>query len=145
MKKTKLISRKLAIIALTISTICGAFFVSPNMVYASEGNGSISVEVPQGWQNKAVTLQVKVEDYVIYDDKNKEIPVTAKKVNVAIDDGKYQDITDSMIVTIDHNCKLKLQVIYTDGGSASDCGKYRPLQSKRTTVISSQKGKTRFW
>ncbi len=144
MKKTKLISRKLAIIALTISTICGAFFVSPNMVYASEGNGGISVEVPQGWQNKAVTLQVKVEDYVIYDDKNKEIPVTAKKVNVAIDDGKYQDITDSMIVTIDHNCKLKLQVIYTDGGSASESYDIQNFDLELPTIQTSVTGETLY-
>lgn len=108
---------KAAIAAVTVGTAFGAFLM-PVQAFASDGNGAVWTEIPQGWQNHEYTAQVKVEDYVIWDHDNKEIPVTYKSVEYAIDDGKYVDITDTMVVTIDKNCHLKLRAIYEDGGCA---------------------------
>ena len=140
----KAIKQKLAMIALVISTLCGAFFVLSTVAFASEGNGSIGVDIPKGWQNKPVTLQVKVEDYVIYDRKGKELPITAKSVKAAFDDGKYQDITDSMVVTIDHNGTLKLQVLYTDGGSASESYTIENFDLEQPTIQASVSGENMY-
>lgn len=117
MKVLKLIKTKAAIAAVAISTAVGAFLM-PVQAFASDGNGAVWTEIPQGWQNHEYTAQVKVEDYVIWDKDNNEIPVTYKSVEYAIDDGKYVDITDTMVVTIDKNCHLKLRAIYEDGGCA---------------------------
>lgn len=108
---------KAAIAAVTVGTAFGAFLM-PVQAFASDGNGAVWTEIPQGWQNHEYTAQVKVEDYVIWDHDNKEIPVTYKSVEYAIDDGKYVDITDTMVVTIEKNCHLKLRAIYEDGGCA---------------------------
>ena len=117
MKVVSLIKSKLAITAVALGTALGAFLM-PVQAFASDGNGAVWTEIPQEWQNHEYTAQVKVEDYVIWDKDNKEIPITYKSVEYAIDDGKYVDITDTMVVTIDKNCHLKLRAIYEDGGCA---------------------------
>lgn len=117
MKLVSLIKSKAAIAVVSLGTALGAFLM-PVQAFASDGNGAVYMEIPEGWQNHEYTGMVKVEDYVIWDKDNKEIPVTAAEVYYAIDDGKYVNITESMQVTIDKNCKLKLRVIYTDGGCA---------------------------
>jgi len=118
MKLVKYIKSKAAIGAVVVSTVMGAFFMSPVMAFASDGGGAaVYVEEPRGWQTKAVTMQVKTNDGAIYDDKGKEIPVHAKCVYASIDDAGFEDITASMVVTIDHNCKLNLKAIYEDGST----------------------------
>ena len=117
MKIKNFIKTKAAMAAMVIGTLGGAFLM-PVSAFASDGNGAVYVEVPEGWQNHARTLQVKVEDYSIYDSDGKEIPITYKTVYYGIDDGNYTEITDSMVVTIDHNCKLKLKALYEDGNFA---------------------------
>ena len=118
MKLIKYIKSKAAIGAVVFSTVMGAFFMSPVMAFASDGGGAaVYVEEPRGWQTKAVTMQVKTNDGAIYDDKGKEIPVHSKCVYASIDDAGFEDITASMVVTIDHNCKLNLKAIYEDGST----------------------------
>ena len=118
MKLIKYIKSKAAIGAVVVSTVMGAFFMSPVMAFASDGGGAaVYVEEPRGWQTKAVTMQVKTNDGAIYDDKGKEIPVHAKCVYASIDDAGFEDVTASMVVTIDHNCKLNLKAIYEDGST----------------------------
>lgn len=117
MKLINTIKRKAAIAAVSLGTVVGAFLM-PVSAYASDGNGAVYVDVPEGWQNQARTMQVKVEDYSIVGSDGKEIPVTYVNVYYGIDDGDYQEITESMVVTIDKNCKLKLKVLYEDGNFA---------------------------
>ena len=118
MKLIKYIKSKAAIGAVVVSTVMGAFFMSPVMAFASDGGGAaVYVEEPRGWQTKAVTMQVKTNDGAIYDDKGKEIPVHSKCVYASIDDAGFEDITATMVVTIDHNCKLNLKAIYEDGST----------------------------
>lgn len=118
MKMFKILRTKAAIAATVLGTGIGAFLMPAMPVMASDGNGAVYVELPEGWQNQARTLQIKVEDYSIYSEDGKEIPVTYKKVDAAFDDGEYADVTEAMVVTIDHNCTLKLRALYEDGNFA---------------------------
>lgn len=115
MKIMKNIRTKAAIAATVLGTGMGAFLMPAAQVYASDGGGAIYVDIPEGWQNQARTLAVKAEGYSIYDQDGKEIPIKAMKVDVAFDEGVYTDVTSSMMVTVDHNCTLKLKAIYEDG------------------------------
>ena len=118
MKMFNILKTKAAIAATVLGTGIGAFLMPAMPVMASDGNGAVYVEIPEGWQNQARTLQIKVEDYSIYSSDGKEIPVTYKKVDAAFDDGEYAEVTDAMVVTIDHNCRLKLRALYEDGNFA---------------------------
>lgn len=115
MKITNLIKTKAAVAAMVMGTLGGAFFMPATYALASDGDGAVYVEVPQGWQNQPRTLQVKVDDYVKLDKNSKEMTVSYTKVYFAFDEDTYSEITDSMVVTIDHNCKLKLKAFYDDG------------------------------
>ena len=111
------IKTKVAIAATIAGTLGGAFLM-PTVAFASDGgDGAVYVDEPRGWQNKAVTLQVKTNDIYTTTSDGKDITYTAKCVYASIDDEKYKDITDSMVVTIDHNCQLKLKAIYDDGST----------------------------
>lgn len=109
---------KMITFGLTVCTLTGAFFMAPSVVSASEGNGRIEVEIPQGWQKKSATCQVKPVEYTVVNKEGKEVAVTADKVTVSVDGGEEKDITDAMVVTIDHNCKIDLQVCYSNGDVA---------------------------
>ena len=90
---------------LVVSTWIGAFLLSVN-AYASPGKGSVSAVIPEGWQTDAKSIEVSVEEYSIYDEAGEETPIGAKKVEAAIDNGKFKDITKAMRVKIDINFTL---------------------------------------
>ncbi len=104
---------------LVVSTLIGAFLLPVN-VYASPGKGSVSALIPEGWQTDAKSIEVSVEEYPIYDEAGEETLIGAKKVEAAIGNGKFIDITKAMCVTIDHNCTLKLKATYLDGNVISN-------------------------
>lgn len=104
---------------LVVSTLIGAFLLPVN-AYASPGKGSVSAVIPEGWQTDAKSIEVSVEEYPIYDETGEETLIGAKKVEAAIDNGKYKDITKAMRVTIDRNCTLKLRATYLDGNVISN-------------------------
>ena len=143
MKVLKLIKTKAALAAVALSTVFGAFLM-PVQAFASDGNGAVYMELPEGWQNHEYTGMVKVEDYVIWDKDNKEIPITAAEVDYAFDDGKYVNITETMQVTIDHNCKLKLRVIYTDGGCAYSEYDIENFDLERPTIDARLEGENMY-
>ena len=143
MKVLSLIKSKAALAAVALSTVFGAFLM-PVQAFASDGNGAVYMEIPEGWQNHEYTGMVKVEDYVIWDKDNKEIPITAAEVDYAFDDDKYKNITDTMQVTIDHNCKLKLRVIYTDGGCAYSEYDIENFDLERPTIDARLEGENMY-
>ena len=117
MSLAKRIKVKAAIAAMVLGTGAGAFLL-PMSAYASDGeavNGAVYVELPQGWQNKAVTLPLKSTDAVVYTDNGDTYTSQAKLYYAAIDDAGYKDITNTQGVIIDHNCTLKIKAIYDDG------------------------------
>ena len=143
MNKFKTLRTKAAIAATVIGTAFGAFLM-PTTVMASDGNGAVYVEVPEGWQREARTLQIKVDDYSIYSSDNKEIPVTYKKVDVAFDDGDYIEVTESMVVTIMANCTLKLRALYEDGNFAYNEIKITNFDLEQPTIKASVEGETLY-
>ncbi len=143
MNKFKTFRTKAAIAATVLGTAFGAFLM-PTTVMASDGNGAVYVEVPEGWQREARTLQIKVDDYSIYSSDNKEIPVTYKKVDVAFDDGDYIEVTESMVVTITANCTLKLRALYEDGNFAYNEIKITNFDLEQPTIKASVEGETLY-
>ena len=143
MNKFKSLRTKAAIAATVLGTAFGAFLM-PTTVMASDGNGAVYVEVPEGWQREARTLQIKVDDYSIYSSDNKEIPVTYKKVDVAFDDGDYIEVTESMVVTITANCTLKLRALYEDGNFAYNEIKITNFDLEQPTIKASVEGETLY-
>ncbi|MGB4660416.1 MAG: DUF4366 domain-containing protein, partial [Mobilitalea sp.] len=111
---TKL-KRKMMIFVMTVCTLMGVFLMEPSVVHASGGNGGVEVGIPEGWQTKSVTCQVKPVEYSIYDKEGKEVRITADKVAVSFDKGAYTDITDSMVISIANNNRLDVQVTYSNG------------------------------
>ncbi len=117
MSLAKRIKVKAAIAAMVLSTGAGAFLMPMN-TYASDGegvNGAVYIDLPQGWQNKAVTLPLKSTDAVVYTDHGDTYTSQAKLYYAAFDDEGYKDITNMQGVIIDHNCTLKIKAIYDDG------------------------------
>ena len=117
MSLAKRIKVKAAIAAMVLGTGAGAFLL-PMSTFASDGdgiNGAVYIDLPQGWQNKAVTLPLKSTDAVVYTDNGDTYTSQAKLYYAAFDDEGYKDITNTQGVIIDHNCKLKIKAIYDDG------------------------------
>lgn len=117
MSLAKRIKVKAAIAAMVLGTGAGAFLL-PMSTYASDGegvNGAVYIDLPQGWQNKAVTLPLKSTDAVVYTDNGDTYTSQAKLYYAAFDDEGYKDITNTQGVIIDRNCKLKIKAIYDDG------------------------------
>lgn len=144
MKIIRIIKTKAAIAATLLGTVAGAFLLPADQVLASDGNGAVYVEVPEGWQNQARTLQIKVDDYSIYSSDNKEIPVTYKKVDVAFDDGDYIEVTESMVVTITANCTLKLRALYEDGNFAYNEIKITNFDLEQPTIKATVEGEVLY-
>ena len=144
MKIIRIIKTKAAIAATVLGTVAGAFLLPADQVLASDGNGAVYVEVPEGWQNEARTLQIKVDDYSIYSSDNKEIPVTYKKVDVAFDDGDYIEVTESMVVTITANCTLKLRALYEDGNFAYNEIKITNFDLEQPTIKATVEGEVLY-
>ena len=144
MKIIRIVKTKAAIAATVLGTVAGAFLLPADQVLASDGNGAVYVEVPEGWQNEARTLQIKVDDYSIYSSDNKEIPVTYKKVDVAFDDGDYIEVTESMVVTITANCTLKLRALYEDGNFAYNEIKITNFDLEQPTIKATVEGEVLY-
>jgi len=145
MKLVKYIKCKAAIGVAIVSTVMGAFFMSPVMAFASDGgDGAVYVEEPTGWQTKAVTMQVKTNEAYITDDNGKTIPVQAKAVYASVDGEGSKDITDTGIVTIDHNCKLSLKAIYEDGRSVFNDYEFKNFDLELPTIKASLDGELMY-
>ena len=125
MKIFKMIRTKAVIAATVLGTGFGAFLMPVMPVMASDGNGAVYIEVPDGWQNQARTLQIKGEDYSIYSDNGKEIPITYRKVDAAFDDDEYADVTEAMVITIDHNCKRSVRPLQRSYPESKNCAEKR--------------------
>ena len=57
MKMFKILRTKAAIAATVLGTGIGAFLMPAMPVMASDGNGAVYVELPEGWQNQARTFR----------------------------------------------------------------------------------------
>lgn len=117
MRLLKRIKIEAAIAAMVLGTGAGAFLM-PISAYASDGepvNGAVYIDLPQGWQTKAVTLPIKSTDAVVYTDNGDTYTSQAKLYYAAFDDEEYKEITDAQAVTIDRNGTLKIKAIYDDG------------------------------
>jgi len=145
MKLVKYIKCKAALGVAIVSTVMGAFFMSPVMAFASDGgDGAVYVEEPTGWQTRAVTMQVKTNEAYITDDNGKSIPVQAKAVYASVDGEGFKDITDTGIVTIDHNCKLSLKAIYEDGRSVFNDYEFKNFDLELPTIKASLDGELMY-
>ena len=140
MRLFKKLRVKAALAAMVLGTGAGAFLM-PISAYASDGeNGAVYVEIPQGWQNKAVTLLLKSTEAMVYTDNGDTYTSQAKLFYAAFDDESYKDITDVQSVTIDHNCLLKIKAIYDDGNTVYNSYEIKNFDLEAPTVSASIDG-----
>lgn len=116
------------VFALVMVALLSAFFM-PLAVYASDGNGGVDVTLPQGWQTKEYVSKVTPYEYT-----NGGTKVYAKSVSVSFAEGEYTDITDTMQVTIRENGVLKVRVLYSDGGEATNTFTIENFDLERPSV-----------
>ncbi len=140
MRLFKKLRVRAALAAMVLGTGVGAFLM-PMSAYASDGeNGAVYVELPQGWQNKAVTLLLKSTEATVYTDNGDTYTSQAKLFYAAFDDESYKDITDVQSVTIDHNCLLKIKAIYDDGNTVYNSYEIKNFDLEAPTVTASIDG-----
>lgn len=131
---------KFITILLTCSIVIGAFFMQSSRAFASSGEGGVMVEIPEGWQIRERSCQVKAYEYSTYNKWGKETKVVADKVSVAFEDGAYVDITNSMQVTISQNGTLKVKVEYPDGNSLVEKIEVTNFDLEKPTLTAEVKG-----
>ena len=140
MKIIRAIRNRAAMAALMAGTLAGAF-LTPVSAYASEGeNGAVYIDLPQGWQTQAATLQIKSTEAVVYTDNGDTYTSVAKAFYASIDDEGYKDVTDVQSVTIDHNCKLAIKAIYDDGNTVYNNYDIRNFDLECPTVTATVDG-----
>ncbi len=142
MKNNSLI-RRAVLTAVTAGTLAGAVLM-PVSAYASDGEeetgAAVYVDLPQGWQTKAVTLPIRSTEATVYTTDGNAYRSEAKVFYATFDEGSYVDVTDVQAITVDHNCKLKIKAIYDDGNTVYNIYEIKNFDLESPTVSASVDG-----
>lgn len=126
------------IAALAMGVLLSAFFM-PDTAYASDGNGSVDIDLPKGWQTKEYVAQITPYEFT-----NGNTKVYAQKVSASFDDGAYLDITDCMQVTLRENGMLSVKVEYSDGSETTGSFYIENFDLERPSVSARLEGEIMY-